>query len=717
MKQLFQDVGSGKTSVADIPRPRCKRGHVLIKTTYSLISAGTERMLVDFGRSNFIDKARKQPEKVKMILDKIKTDGLMPTIDAVRDKLDQPMPMGYSNVGVVLEVGSGVTEFKVGDRVLSNGRHAELVCVPKNLCARIPNNVSDADAVFTVVGSIALQGIRLIQPTLGECVVVTGLGLIGLIAVQILKANGCRVLGLDFDQEKLDLAKKYGAEVVNLATGADPIAAAEAFSRGNGVDAVLITASTDSNEPMHQAATMCRQRGRVVLVGVVGLDLQRGDFYEKEISFQVSCSYGPGRYDPFYEDEGNDYPIGFVRWTEKRNFEAILDMFSTNSLSVNDLKSASFPIEQAAEAYNYLLTDKGALGIQLQYPQDAAADERATKKTYVLNTTQKTSSEAKNAVIGAIGAGNYAGRMLLPAFQGVGATLKTIASSQGLSGTHIGKKLNFELNTTDSDTLFEDDEINTIVIATQHNTHARFVIQALNAGKNVFVEKPLALNQKELDDIDAAYKKACEKGIIPKVMVGFNRRFSPLTQKMKSLVAKSQAPISMVYTCNAGDIPADSWVQNPELGGGRIIGEACHFIDMARFIAGSPIQNIQASAMKQPEGMKDCQDTATITLTFENGSMSTIHYFANGHSSFSKERIEVFQGGQIFVLDNFRSLEGYGVAGFKKQKVRRQNKGQSECCKAYVQSIEEGTDAPVSYQELMEVSQACVDVMSILNGA
>lgn len=716
MKQLFQDVGNGKTSVTDVPRPRCKAGHVLIQTTYSLISAGTERMLVDFGRSNYLDKARKQPEKVKMVLDKVKTDGLLPTIDAVRDKLDEPMPMGYSNVGVVLEVGSGVTEFKIGDRVLSNGRHAELVCVPKNLCARVPDGVSDTDAVFTVVGSIALQGIRLVQPSLGECVVVTGLGLIGLVAVQILKANGCRVLGLDYDAAKLELAKKYGAEVVNLGAGEDPVAAAEAFSRGNGIDAVLITASTDSNEPMHQAATMCRQRGRVVLVGVVGLELQRNDFYEKEISFQVSCSYGPGRYDPFYEDEGNDYPIGFVRWTEKRNFEAILEMFANGSLSVEDLKSRSFEIDEAAAAYDYLLKDKGALGIQLAYPTGEAADARADQRSYTLKAAPGSSPSNTKMVVGAVGAGNYAGRTLLPAFKAAGARLKGIASSQGLSGTHIGTKLGFEINTTDSDTLMSDDEINTIIIATQHNSHARFVIQALEAGKNVFVEKPLALDQQQLDDIHAAYKSASDKGAAPKIMVGFNRRFSPLTQQMKTLVARSNAPISMVYTCNAGDIPADSWVQNPELGGGRIIGEACHFIDMARFMSGSPIQGIEAAAMKQPEGVIDCQDTATITVTFENGSMATIHYFANGHKSFAKERIEVFQGEQILALDNFRSLRGYGVSGFKRKKLTRQNKGQSECCEAFVNAVEKGGEAPVSYSELMEVSQACIDVMQILNG-
>lgn len=710
MKQVLQDLAKGTSILADVPRPRARAGHLVIQTSKSLISAGTERMLVDFGRSSYLDKARQQPEKVKMVLDKVKTDGLIPTIEAVKSKLDQPLPMGYSNVGVVIEIGAGVSGYKVGDRVLSNGHHAEIICVPKNLCAKIPDNVSDDDAVFTVVGAIALQGIRLAQPTIGECFVVTGLGLIGLVTVQILIANGCRVLGLDFDPEKLKLARQYGAKAVNLAEGQDPITAAESFSRGRGVDGVIITASTKSNDPMHQAATMCRQRGRIVLVGVVGLELQRNDFFAKEITFQVSCSYGPGRYDSFYEEEGRDYPVGFVRWTEQRNFEAVLDMMVSKSINTDDLKTKSFEIENAPQAYDLLMEDKGALGVLLTYKADINA---TASRTLIL--TERSENKPEQVVIGALGAGNHAGRTLLPAFKKVGARLKTIASSQGLSGTHVGNKLGFELNTTDSDMMMTDEEINTIVIATQHNSHARFVIQALEAGKNVFVEKPLALNQQQLDDIHTAYQAACKKGTAPKLMIGFNRRFSPLTQKMKSLVSRSSTPFSMVYTCNAGAIPADVWLQDPELGGGRIIGEACHFIDIARFMADSPIKNIQAAAMKQPEGVTDCQDTASITVIFENGSMATIHYFANGHKSFAKERIEVFQGEQITVLDNFRSLIGYGVSGFNKKKLSRQNKGQVECCQAFVEAIENGTENPVSYEEQMEVSQACIDVVALLN--
>lgn len=713
MKQVLQDLGKGTSILADVPRPRCKAGHILIQTRGSLISVGTERMLVDFGRANILDKARQQPDKVKDVLQKVKTDGLAPTIEAVRSKLAEPLPMGYSNVGTVLEIGSGVSGFKVGDRVVSNGPHAEVVCVPKNLCAKIPDNVSDEDAAFTVVGAIALQGVRLAQPTFGETVVVVGLGLIGLITVQLLKANGCRVLGVDFDADKLSMAQAFGAETVNLANGEDQVAAAENFSRGLGVDAVIITASTKSNDPMHYAAQMCRQRGRIILVGVVGLELQRSDLYEKELTFQVSCSYGPGRYDPFYEDEGHDYPVGFVRWTEQRNFEAVLHALSNQSLIVNTLLSKKYPIDDAPDAYDLLMTDKSALGIMLTYHTDEAHILKTQKRTLIINETVASTPSA--VVLGALGAGNHAGRTLLPAFKAVGARLKTIASSQGRSGTYIGKKLGFELNTTDSDSMIADDEINAIVIATQHNSHARFVTAALDAGKHVFVEKPLALNQEQLDAIKASYDKASIAGAKPKLMIGFNRRYSPLMQKMKSLISRSSAPISMIYTCNAGHIPADNWTQNSELGGGRIIGEACHFIDIARFLASSPINGIQASAIKLAEGVVDCQDTVSITLTFENGSMATIHYFANGDKSFPKERVEVFQGGKIMVLDNFRSLIGYGVSGFKKKKLSRQNKGQVECCQAFVDSIEKGTDDPITYAEQIEVSQACIDVMNLLN--
>lgn len=701
MKQLLQSLSSGKTKIADVPMPRAKHGHLLIESEVSLISAGTERMLVDFGRSNYLKKARQQPEKVKMVLDKIKTDGLLTTIEAVKSKLDQPVPMGYSNVGRVIEIGQDCDGFKVGDLVVSNGNHAEVVCVPKNLCAKVPKGVSAEDAAFTVVGAIALQGIRVAEPTLGECVVVTGLGLIGLMTVQLLVAQGCRVLGLDFDTKKLDIAKSFGAEVIDLAEGEDPVSAAYQFSRGRGVDAVIIAASTESNAPVSQGANMCRKRGRIVLVGVTGLELNRSDFYEKELSFQVSCSYGPGRYDNLYEEGGQDYPVGFVRWTEQRNFEAILDMMLTARLATDKLKTKTFAFEETRAAYDLLMNDGGALGVMLKYQTKQNTSRNRTLKLSA-NSNRKTIDVP---VMAAVGAGNYAGRVLLPAFAKTNARLKTIASAGGVSGSHVGKKLGFELSTTDTEAVFQDNDVDAIIIGTQHNSHAWFVCEALKAGKSVFVEKPLALTVSELDEIEDAYKSAVNSVEPPILMVGFNRRFAPLVQKLKKITGVSSKPISLIYTCNAGDIPADSWVQDPSKGGGRIIGEACHFIDIARYLANAPIQSVSASGMKLVSG--DTHDTASITISFQNGSIATIHYFANGHKNFPKERIELFQDGKVIVLDNFRKLTGHG-ARLGKSSSLKQDKGQDQCCAAFVSALEKGKSAPIAFDEIMEVSRACV---------
>lgn len=709
MKQVFQDVANGRSLVIEVPLPQCRSGHLTIKSTHSLISAGTERMLVEFGRAGYIDKARQQPEKVRAVLQKVGTDGIMTTVEAVRAKLDQPLPMGYANVGVVAEVGEDVTGFSVGDRVVSNGSHAEFVSVPKNLCARIPDDVPDIDAVFSIVGAIALQGVRLIKPTIGECFVVTGLGLIGLLTVQILRANGCRVLGIDLDAEKTKLARKYGAETIELANGEDPISAAEIFSRGRGVDGVIITASTKSNEPIRQAATMCRKRGRIVLVGVTGLEINRSDFYEKELRFQVSCSYGPGRYDPIYEEKGHDYPIGFVRWTEQRNIESILDLLSSGALRIDELRSDSFEIDDVPNAYDRLMTDKSVLGLLINYPHDSSAHRGPGARTI----PTASASTASDVIIGAIGAGNYAGRILLPAIKNTGARLKTIVSSKGISAALCGRKLGFETASTDLDALLGDTEINTVIVATQHDSHARMVIDAINAGKNVFVEKPLALNSDEIAEIDSAYRTANEAGNYVRLMVGFNRRFSPYAKRVKSEIGKSKAPISIIYTCNAGFIPHDSWVQDPIRGGGRIVGEACHFIDLSRFLSDSPIESISACGLISAQPETDCRDTASINITFENGSLATVHYFANGHPSFPKERIEVFQGGKVLVLDNFRSLRQYGQNRFRLRSFR-QDKGHAECCEQFVNAIRSGRPTPIPFEELIEVARASIRVSAAL---
>jgi threonine dehydrogenase-like Zn-dependent dehydrogenase len=569
LKQILQDLSSGNTSLVDVPCPKNIKSNILVATRNTVISAGTERMLVDFGKSSYIDKARKQPDKVKMVLNKIATDGFIPTIDSVRSKLDQPLPMGYCNAGVVLE--SDVQGLKIGDRVVSNGHHAEVVRIPKNLCAKIPSNVDDESAAFTVLGSIGLQGIRLAQPTIGECFVVTGLGLIGLLCVQMLRANGCRVLGIDFDSKKCELAEKFGAETVNLSNNIDPIIIANSFSRGNGVDGVLITAASDSDEVIHQSAQMCRRRGRIILIGVVGLKLRRDDFFEKEISFQVSASYGPGRYDLNYEEFGNDYPIGYVRWTEQRNFEAVLDMMSSGVLDIKSLITHRYDIENAIEAYN-ILDRSNVLGIVLNY---SCKDQKVITDSKVNIPNQSTKVVNPSIpCLGFIGAGNYASRILIPAFRESGAILDTLVTSSGISGIHHGKKNQFLTASTNSSDLWSNDRINAVTVVTRHNTHAEQVICALNAGKNVFVEKPLALTMDELDMIDKAYHHANSSSIV-RLMIGFNRRYAPHIIKMKELLQVRNSPKTIIITVNAGAIPSDHWVQDVTIGGGRIIGEGC----------------------------------------------------------------------------------------------------------------------------------------------
>lgn len=718
MKQLLQHLKTGDMLLEEVPCPQVRPGEVLIRTVRTLISAGTEKMLVDFGKANLLDKARQQPDKVRMVLDKVKTDGLMPTLDAVRSKLDQPLPMGYCNAGIVLAVGAGVTGFSVGDRVASNGKHAEVVCVPQNLCAKIPEAVGDDAAAFTIISAIALQGIRLVQPTLGESMVVTGLGLIGLIAVQLLRAHGCRVLGIDMDPAKLEMARRFGAETVDLSHGDDPVAAATRFSRGRGIDGVIITAATKSNEPMHQAAQMCRKRGRIVLVGVVGLELSRADFYEKELSFQVSCSYGPGRYDPLYEERGQDYPLGFVRWTEQRNFEAVLDMMAEGRLDVAPLISHRFDLSRAEEAYQLVSTGRGYAGILLQYPEADHASADSRQQTTVRFTVQTPSSArpVDAVVIGVIGSGNYASQVLIPAFKSTPAVLKTVVSASGVTGVHAGKKYGFEETTTDSASVLRDPSINMVVIATRHNSHAHYVCEALRAGKHVFVEKPLALTRDEVDQIATALKESQSAGPAsgaPQLMVGFNRRFAPQVQKMMSLLAGIQEPKSLVMTVNAGAIPPEHWTQHPDVGGGRIIGEGCHFIDLLRFLVGVPITTIRTSALDVHRVGKRA-DSVTCTLSFADGSMGTVHYVSTGHKSFPKERLEVFCAGRILQLDNFRSLRGYGWPGFSKMNLWRQDKGQAACASAFVEALRSGRPSPIPFEELVEVTHATFDIMDAL---
>ena len=703
MKQLLQDLQKGGTTLVQAPNAVVSNESVQIATSISLVSAGTERMVVDFGKAGLINKALQQPDKVKQVLEKVQADGLITTLESVRSKLQQPVPLGYSNVGVVHDFGANVSVFKLGDRIVSNGHHADIVTVPWTLCARVPDVVDDESAAFTVVASIGLQGIRLVNPLLGECVVVTGVGLIGLLTVQMLIAQGCRVLAIDFDQSKLELARQFGAEICNPATDEDPVATGLHFSRGRGVDAVIITASTKSSDPVTQAARMSRKRGRIVLVGVTGLELNRADFYEKELTFQVSCSYGPGRYDPEYEAKGRDYPLGFVRWTEQRNFEAVLDLMASGKLDVKPLISHRFEFEDAACAYDALSNDKSVLGILLKY--STPVDERLMTRVALRATDLvfEASAAAGRVVTGFIGAGNYSSRILMPAFKRCGAVLKTVLTSGGLSGVLHGKKSGFESATTDVDDIFTDSAINSVVVATRHDSHADYVIHALQAGKHVFVEKPLCIKREQLMQIREV--SASNNAML---VVGFNRRFAPQVIRIKSLLASVRDPVSFIMTVNAGAIPIDHWTQDSHVGGGRLLGEGCHFIDLLRYLAASPIATSHVVYLDNA-----CRDSFTIQLSFENGSIGTVHYYANGHRSFPKERLEVFAAGKVIQLDNFIKMKGYGWSGFSKMNLWSQDKGQTALVNAFVSAVSISAVSPIPVNEIFEVMDVCLELADV----
>ena len=687
MKQIIQSFKTGETILEEIPAPIVKKGSVLIQSTKSLVSLGTERMLVEFGKSNMISKARQQPDKVKQVLDKIKTEGLIPTLEAVFNKLGEPLPLGYCNVGKVIEVGEGVNEFKVGDRVASNGQHAEFVCIPKNLVAHIPDDVSDDEATFTVIGSIGLQGIRLLNPTIGETVVVIGMGLIGLLTAQLLVANGCKVIGIDIDDEKLKIAQKRGIIPFNPKNG-EVVKFVEEITNEVGCDGVIITASTKSDEVISQAAKMSRKRGRIILVGVIGLNISRAEFYEKELTFQVSCSYGPGRYDEKYEQKGIDYPLAFVRWTEKRNFETILHAISTKIIDVNSLITEIVELENYQSIYNAISNSKAIASI-LKY----------NEKTNLIPSNniiiKDWNYQDNKGIIGVIGAGNFTKMTMLPALKGSNAKLKYIASQGGVSGTAIAKKYNFTNSTTNYKEILNDKDVDLVVITTRHDLHAKMAIEALNAGKHVFVEKPMALNNEELEDIIQAQQTSGKT-----VTIGFNRRFSPHIQKIKSLIGTS--PMNIIATMNAGYIPQNVWVQDLKIGGGRIIGEACHFIDLITYITGSKVKSVCMNAMgTNPE---ENTDNATLILKYENGSTGVINYFSNGSKAYSKERIEVFSQEKTLIMDNFRKTEGFGFKGFSKLSTRL-DKGHKNQFHELINRINNGGEPLIPFEELINTTK------------
>jgi len=689
MKQLIQDLKNGKTLLEEVPAPQVKAGCVLIKTTRSLVSLGTERMLVEFGQASLIDKARQQPDRVKQVLDKMKTEGVIPTLEAVFNKLNQPLPLGYCNVGVVEKIGKEVQGFQVGDRVASNGNHAEYVSIPENLTARIPDNVSDEEATFTVIGSIGLEGVRLCNPTFGETIVVIGLGLIGLVTTDLLKANGCKVIGYDFDQQKVDIALSKGVVAFNPSQGNDPVKFVQQATRDIGADGVIITASNKDDVIIHQAAEMSRQRGRIILVGVIGLNIRRDDFFKKELTFQVSCSYGPGRYDDNYEQKGLDYPIGFVRWTEKRNFETVLNAISSGQLDVKPYISEIVDLNDYQQIYGDMLR-KGIIASLIRYPELPSGNI-----SHKIKVSENVITPGQG-IMGIIGAGNFTSATMIPALGKINAKIKYIASSGGLSAAALAKKASIPYAVTDINEILNDNDVTGVLITTRHNLHAALIFSALQARKNVFVEKPLCLNQTELDSIIQALDLSGKN-----VTVGFNRRFSPHSQKVKEHVGSG--PMNIVATMNAGYIPPESWVHDLTVGGGRIVGEACHFIDLCSYLVGSEIVSVCMNAMGN--NTTPNTDNASLLLRYEDGSNAVINYFANGAKSYAKERVEVYSQRRVFVIDNWRITRGYGVKKFKTFKSK-QDKGHYNQFKQLNESWRLGGKPIISFSSIINTTKA-----------
>lgn len=630
---------------------------------------------MEFGKASLFQKARQQPDKVQQVLDKIRAEGLLPTLEAVFNKLDQPIPLGYCHVGVVAQLGDGVTEFQLGDRVVSNGSHAEFVCVPKNLVAKIPAGVSDEEASFAVIASIGLQGLRLAQPTLGETVVVIGLGLIGLLTAQLAKANGCRVIGYDVDEAKVKLAESLGIKSFNSLMN-DPIASVKDATQGLGADIVLITASAKGDEIIHQAALISRKRGRIVLIGVIGLDLKRADFYEKELTFQVSCSYGPGRYDDNYEQKGNDYPLAFVRWTAQRNFESVLQAIESHSVNVKTLISEQVPFSDFQRVYGDMKNPTRIASL-LAYP----SQPRTFSRKVVFPQVAISSTGSLRA--GIIGAGNFTKATLLPALKKNQVVIQGIASANGLSGTLMAKKYNAQFSTSDYQELLADEKVNLVIITTRHSLHAGIAMQAAQTGKNIFVEKPLAVNEEELAALQQLFTAKPQSSLLH---VGFNRRFSPHILQLKKLVGLQPGAMHLIITMNAGALPANHWTLDPKEGG-RIIGEACHLVDLAVYLTGSEVASVTGQSLGISSNSNS--DNASFLLEMQSGSNVVINYFANGSKAYSKERIELYYQERTLVMDNFRITTGYGWPGFTKLKTSI-DKGHSEQIKQLKIAFESG---------------------------
>ncbi len=700
MKQLLQNVKNGNTTIEEVPMPTPREGMALVKIAASLVSAGTERMIVEFAEKNLVGKARSRPDLVKQVIDKARREGIVPTLQAAFNRLDQPMTLGYSSAGTIVALGKNMRGFKVGQRVACAGAgyavHAEYNIVPRNLITPLPKNVDFESAAFTTLGAIAMQGFRLAEPQLGENVAIIGLGLLGLLTIQLASAAGCNVLGIDLDPKRIKLASSLGFEAV---TRQNAESASVAFTANRGFDSIIICADTSSNDPIELAGVIARDRAKVVATGAVGLTIPRKIYFEKEISLINSRSYGPGRYDPSYEENGNDYPIGYVRWTEGRNLQSVVDLMAGGKLKVAPLISHRFPIEQAATAYDVITGKKKEtfLGVLLTYSETVEKLESSK----VVRFNAQTFNPSNNVKLGVLGAGLYANSTLLPVIKNnKDFELMGIASSGGLHAQHSGKKYGFQYATSSEDEIINDPNVNTVAILTRHDTHADLVIKVLKAGKHIFVEKPLAINSVQL----LAISKQLKANSQSLLTVGFNRRFSPLALKLSASLSHRSEPLHAHYRVNAGYIPLNHWTQDANLGGGRIIGEGCHFIDLITFLVGAAPISVTAHAL--PDNGKYRMDNVSMTFTFPDGSIGVVDYLASGDKSFQKERMEVFCAGQIAVLDDYRSLTIVKDGKRSVEKLSAQDKGWRNEMQAFARAIREGGATPIPYDQLIGVTQS-----------
>ncbi len=709
MKQVLQSARTGRIEVAEVPAPRVLPGCVLVRIGASLVSAGTERASSEFASKSLLQKAKTRPDLVRDVISKIQRDGILSAVSAVRSRLDQPLALGYSSAGTVIAVGEGVADIVPGDRVACAGAnyavHAEFACVPRMLVARIPSAAIDfQSAAFTTLGVVAIHGVRTAEAKLGDTVAVIGLGLLGQLTIQVLLAAGGRVIGFDLLQERAELARNSGTMAVS-ASEAEFRDLCTQHTSGNGVDCVLITAETSSSGPVNLASQIARDRAVVCAVGTVGLELQRKLYYEKELDFRISRSYGPGRYDAAFEQKGRDYPIGYVRWSETRNMEAFLQLLADGKADVRPLITHTFDVEHAEAAYELITGKKREryLGVVIRYTRDEL--EPTTRLELV---SRKTQTEAQ-VKIGVLGAGNFALGTLIPAIQACdGIQLEGICASNGARAKSAAEKFGFGFCTSHEEEILSNPKINTVIVATRHHLHAQQVIRALESGKHVFCEKPLCLNEAELSEIEAAYNRA---GGRVQLMVGFNRRFAPMGKQMKSFLENASGPMVMHYRVNAGMLPRDHWINDPEQGGGRILGEVCHFVDFLSFLCGATPLSVEATAI--PRGAED-QD-AIIQLAFSDGSTGTIHYVCSGDRVFGKERVEVFGGGAVAVLDDFRRLEL--VRQGRKQVYRsrlRQDKGHRAEWQEFANSLRNGSPSPMSFEEICATTLATIRIADSL---